>query len=121
MQNFRTLIRQAGGSNPRLALAAVVELQGDLAWLLDRAVRLARQEGYDWGRIGRVLGCSRQSVRARFAPKEQAGWPMLDPLPPHSRHLDWTESETHHFFDTVSDARRRQRFDAMGDDEAVPW
>lgn len=121
MEHLRALIRRAGGADPRLALSAVVLLERDLAWLLERAVRLARQEGYDWGRIGRLLGRSRQSVRERFAAKEKAGWPALDPLPPHARNIGWAEEETGAFLELMADIRRRRRYDALGDGDAVPW
>jgi hypothetical protein len=119
MQHLRTIIRQAACSDPRLALAAVVRLEHDLDWLRQRAVRLARQEGYDWGRIGRLLDRSRQSVRERYAALEQAGWPMLDPLPPHARNLGWAEVETNRFAELQADIRRRRAF--ASEDEVVPW
>ena len=46
--------------------------------LMVRAERLARAAGYDWGRIGRLLGRSRQSVRQRF----EYLAPLVGPLPP---------------------------------------
>jgi len=47
MRDLAQLLRDAGGSNPRLALAAVKALEAEHEWLLVRAVRLARAEGYD--------------------------------------------------------------------------
>ena len=40
------------------------------------AVALARREGFDWGRIGRNLGITRQGARQRFPAAPPA-------LPPH--------------------------------------
>ncbi|MGB8861734.1 MAG: hypothetical protein WCC60_20940, partial [Ilumatobacteraceae bacterium] len=66
MHDLGQLLHDAGGANPRLALASVKALADETDWLLVRAVRLARAEGYDWGRIGRLLGVSRQAARQRF-------------------------------------------------------
>jgi len=60
------LIDQALGDDPRVALGAVWQLQQDMVWLEQRAVMHARANGYDWGRIGRALGTSRQAARQRF-------------------------------------------------------
>ena len=60
------MLDNALGPTPRLALAAVARLKLDVAFLEGRAVALARREGYDWGRIGRLLGSSRQAVRQRW-------------------------------------------------------
>ena len=38
------------------------------------AVAIARGEGYDWGRIGRLLGITRQGARKKF--------PLAPPAPP---------------------------------------
>ena len=56
MYPLRFLLHDAGGSNPRLALAAVRALADETEWLLVRAVRLARAEGCNWAQIGRLLG-----------------------------------------------------------------
>jgi hypothetical protein len=47
-------------------LIAAHQLKGEIGWLTERVVALARCEGYDWGRIGRLLDISRQSARERF-------------------------------------------------------
>lgn len=78
---LRQVFRDAGSSNPRIALAAIRLLEDDLDWLLVRTVRMARQQGYDWARIGRLLRRSRQSVRERF---ERLA-PKAGPFPPHLR------------------------------------
>ena len=66
MRDVRQMIADAQGSNPRLALASVKALRDETDWLLVRAVRLARAQGYDWGKISRLLGVSRQAARQRF-------------------------------------------------------
>lgn len=114
MHDLGRLVRDAGGSNPRLALASVRALEDELDWLLVRAIRLARDDGYDWGRIGRLLGRSRQSVRERFdrlAPRQP-------PLPPHL--LGRGDVERHRLdqYESTADLRRRREFEA-GD--AVFW
>lgn len=81
MPDVRQLLADAGGPNPRLALASVKALADELDWLLVRAVHLARAEHYDWARIGRLLGVSRQAARQRF---ERLA-PLVGPLPPHVR------------------------------------
>jgi hypothetical protein len=47
MYDLRQLVRDAGSANPRTALAAVRVLEDEAEWLLVRAVRLARADGYD--------------------------------------------------------------------------
>jgi hypothetical protein len=118
VQQLRSVIRDAGGSNPRLALAAVRVLENDLDWLRRRAVRLARQSGYDWGTIGRLLGRTRQSVRERFADDTAP----LDPLPPHARGLSDTDEYYRRLFERCADHRRRREFEGAPEgDEVVPW
>ena len=108
------MVADAGGSNPRLALASVKALENELDWLLVRAVRLARAEGYDWARIGRLLGMSRQSARERFdrlAPK-------YGPLPPHTRGRTPWERHATEVAESRADARRRSEFET---DDPVFW
>jgi len=114
MHDLRTLIADAGGADPRLALASVRVLQDETEWLLVRAVRLARQDGYDWGRIGRLLGVTRQAARERF----QRLAPRVGPFPPHmSGRTDW-ERHAARVAEAVADLRRRQDFDG---DDPVFW
>ena len=106
MEDLRQLFRDARGSSPRLALAAMRALEKEFDWLLVRAVRLARDNGYDWGRIGRLLGVSRQAVRQRFdrlAPK--AG-----PLPP-SRGITPMERHIRELAEDTQDLRRQREFE----------
>jgi hypothetical protein len=60
------MIDNALGDEPKAALVASHQLKAEVAWLTERSVALARREGYDWGRIGRLLGMTRQSARERF-------------------------------------------------------
>lgn len=66
-QHLDLMLDNALGATPRLALAAVAQLKLDIDFLEGRAVALARREGYDWGRIGRLLVISRQAARQRWA------------------------------------------------------
>ena len=113
MEDLRQLFRDARGSNPRLALGAARALQSELDWLLVRVVRLARDNGYDWGRIGRLLGVSRQAARQRFdrlAPK-------TSPLPP-SRGLTPMERHAREIAEITEDLRRQRELER---DDPMLW
>ena len=70
------MIDRALGSNPKEALIAARQLEDEVRWLQQRAVAVARNNGYDWGRIGRLFGLTRQGARKRF--------PLAPPAqPPH--------------------------------------
>lgn len=114
MDQLQRLLRDAQSANPRLALAAVRALEDEVEWLLVRAVRLARADGYDWGRIGRSLGRRRQSVRERF---ERLA-PKVGPLPPHLRLLTDVERDLMEFQARLGDHRRRREFE---DGDPVAW
>ena len=107
MHEVRQLVADAGGSNPRLALASVKALEDELDWLLVRAVRLARAEGYDWARIGRLLGVSLQAVRKRF----DVLAPLMGPLPPHARGRTQWERQATELAEHAADVRRRVEFE----------
>ena len=51
-------------------------LRDEIDWLIERAVALARREGFDWGRISRLLGITRQWARERL--NSGAGHPPDD-------------------------------------------
>lgn len=108
MHQVRQLVVDAGGSNPRLALASVKALEDELDWLLVRAVRLARAEGYDWARIGRLLGVSRQGARKRF----ESLAPLMGPLPPHTRGRTPWERQATDLAEQAADVRRRAEFES---------
>lgn len=67
-----------------------LETVARLRWLLDQAetelVAAARDEGRNWGKIGRALGITRQSARERFAkpsaPRSDVDQMMLWPYEP---------------------------------------
>ena len=69
------MIDRALGEEPKPALIAARQLKAEVDWLTERAVALARREGYDWGRISRLLGITRQWARQRF----KAAPPRLPP------------------------------------------
>ena len=88
-------------------------LEEEVDWLLVRVVRLARDNGYDWGRIGRLLGVSRQAVRQRFdrlAPK-------TGPLPP-TRGFTPMERHIRENAEMTQDLRRQREFEA---DDPMLW
>ncbi len=114
MYDLRQLVRDAGSANPRIALAAVRVLEDEVEWLLVRAVRLARTEGYDWGRIGRLLGRRRQTVRERFGRLA----PGMSPLPPHLRERSDLERASAELRERLADQRRRREFES---DDPVAW
>jgi len=73
IDELHRLINDALADDPRVALIACRRLSDDeFASIERRAVRRARQEGWTWARIGRLLGRTRQSVRARFADVDSA-------------------------------------------------
>ena len=114
MHDLAQLVRDAGGNDPRLALASVKVLQDEQEWLLVRAVRLARAEGYDWGRVGRLLGVSRQAARQRY---ERLA-PLVGPTPPHTRGRTPWEAHAADLAESGEDVRRRREFES-GD--AIFW
>ena len=105
----------ARSSDPRLALAGVKFMEEECEWLMVRAVRLARAAGYDWGRIGRLLGRSRQAVRQRF---ERLA-PIVGPLPPALVRRGIAAKEFDELYQRFADARRRREFET--DDDVVAW
>jgi len=114
MREIRQIVADAQGTDPRLALVAVRELAEETDWLLVRAVRQARSVGYDWGRISRLLGVSRQGARQRF---ERLA-PLAGPMPPRTRGRTLWERDAIELFEGSADLRRRREFES-GD--AVFW
>ncbi|HQZ32969.1 MAG TPA: hypothetical protein PK020_01025 [Ilumatobacteraceae bacterium] len=114
MRDVRQMIADAQGDNPRLALVAAKGLRAETDWLLVRAVRLARAQGYDWGKISRLLGVSRQAARQRFDRLA----PTVGPTMPHTRGRTPWEQHAVELAEATADLRRRREFEA-GD--AVFW
>lgn len=114
MRDVRQMIADAQGADPRLALASVKALADETDWLLIRAVRLARAQGYDWGRISRLLGVSRQAARQRFDRLA----PTVGPTMPHTRGRTPWEQHATDLVESKVDLRRRREFES-GD--AVFW
>lgn len=75
------MIDRALGDDARDALIASRQLREELLWLEQRAVVHARAAGFDWGRIGRNLGLTRQGARQKFGK-------LALMMPPHVRALD---------------------------------
>jgi len=103
-------------TDPRLALAGVKFMEDECQWLMVRAVRLARAAGYDWGRIGRLLGRSRQAVRERFDRLA----PLVGPLPPSLVRAGIAAKEFNETYEMLADVHRQVRLEADGDD-VVAW
>lgn len=109
------MIDRALGDDPRQALMAARDLVKETEWLMQRAVALARREGFDWGRIGRNLGVTRQGARQKFpaAPPRQ---------PPHmirQAQADRDRLRTERLLKSIQDGTARRRYD-LGDDP-VAW
>ena len=107
------MIDRALGDDPRQALMSARDLVPETEWLLQRAVALARREGFDWGRIGRNLGLTRQGARQKFpaAPPRQ---------PPHVVRLARAERDQQ----ATEQLIRRLRDGSVGtaeDDDPVAW
>ena len=115
---LKDLFRDAGGSNPHRALAAVRALSAETDWLLVRAVRLARDEGYNWARIGRLLGVSRQAAKKRFEHLDDNVGPVTPFSPPHTRGRTVWDLQRQGFYEVIADIRRNREFES-GD--AVFW
>jgi hypothetical protein len=81
------LIHAALDRDPRTALVACRRLERDeLPWLTERAVRLARAEGWSWRPIARLLHISHQAAQKRYrsvvgsAPRPAARQPEFGEL-----------------------------------------
>ena len=62
------LVEDALGDDPRKALIAYRKLTAEqLPWIEQRVVMLARQQDWNWARIGRLLGRSRSALLQRFS------------------------------------------------------
>lgn len=71
------MIDDALGDDPKAALVAAHRLAKEIGWLQQKAVALARVNGWGWGHIGRLLGMTRQGARKKF--------PLAPPQPsPHT-------------------------------------
>jgi hypothetical protein len=106
------MIDNALGDDPKRALIAARQLRDEVEWLTERSVALARREGWDWGRISRLLGITRQWARERFktAPPR---------LPPHVvAHNRYTAErrETERLIGQLGRPKRRAQ-----DDDPVAW
>jgi hypothetical protein len=107
------MIDRALGDDPKHALIASHQLRKEVEWLTERSVALARREGFDWARIGRLLGITRQAARVRFkaAPPRQ---------PPHvaaRNHYLAEERETERLINELARAKPAQQDDY----DVVAW
>jgi hypothetical protein len=102
------------GDDPRLAVAAARQLREEVGWIEQRAVALARREGYDWARIGRLLGTSRQSARERFSRQ----LPRLRPSPVRHDDVQRQHDEIERMFGRLTEDRYQA---GLGDGEVTPW
>lgn len=111
------MIDHALGDDPKLALMSARQLKDEVQWLTERSVALARREGFDWGRIGRLLAITRQSARERFKSAPPG-------MPPHvvarNRYLA-EQRQGERLLKQIQSGTYRSADDGDGTDEAVPW
>jgi hypothetical protein len=107
------MIDRALGDDAREALAAVRELDAEVDWLKKKAVAQARRDGFDWGRIGRLLGVTRQSARERYR--------VIVPAPP--PHIVAKDRYLRHNRETERLINRMQagRPEPGDQGDVVPW
>ncbi|MFW2334569.1 hypothetical protein [Ilumatobacter sp.] len=115
-----TMIKQnidaALGPDGRSAIIAVRELRRrDLPWMEERAVRLARAEGYSWAQLGRLLRRSRQAVRQRYGHVDGTVQ-LLPPLSPTTEQFVVNLVGTRR-----DDVRRRREFDRARSGDLIAW
>jgi hypothetical protein len=113
-QKIDRMLDQALGANPRLAMAAARKLRAECEWIEARAVALARREGYDWGRIGRLLGMSRQAARQRFARQVPRIAPSASIVDDFQRQRD----EITRFGNRMAEERCQAQ---LGDRDVIAW
>jgi hypothetical protein len=106
------MIDDALGTDAKAALVASRRLKAEVEWLTERAVAVARGQGYNWGQISRLLGITRQWARERFknAPPR---------LPPHVvAHNCYMadERKTERLLRQLGQPKRRDQ-----DDDPVAW
>ena len=95
------------GDDPRAALIAFARLTEDeLPWLEQRVVALARREGWNWAKIGRLLRRTRQTVR-----QKHHGAPLAKRRDPH---LPYHRGE-------AKFAKLRRDLERQRDDDPVAW
>ena len=109
------MIDRALGDDPKSALIAARELKQEVEWLTERSVALARREGYNWGRISRLLGITRQWARERF----KAAPPRLPPHVVARNHYLEEQRQTERLLSRLGQSKPRH--DDDDDDDAVPW
>ena len=64
---LKALLDDVLDDDPRAALIAYRRLvEHELPWIEQRVVALARREEWNWAKIARLLGRTRQSVHERF-------------------------------------------------------
>jgi hypothetical protein len=108
------MVDRALGNDPKAALIAARQLKNEVEWMTERSVALARREGYDWGRISRLLGITRQWARERF----KAAPPRLPPhVVAHNQYLA-EQRQTERLLSQLDQPKPRQGDDG---DDAVPW
>lgn len=120
IDELHRLVNDAVADDPRVALIACRRLADREIPLIERkAVRRARQNGWTWARIGRLLGRTRQSVRARFASVDEPPPMRLpDPTP------EWDPGASDRAVARYERALRLAReFDEYAEDgsDVTPW
>ncbi len=105
------MIDDALGEEPKRALIAARQLKEEVEWLTERSVALARREGYDWGRISRLLGITRQWARVRF----KTAPPRLAPHVVARNRYTAEQRETKRLIGQLGQPKRRDQ------DDGVAW
>jgi hypothetical protein len=120
IDELHQLINDSLADDPRVALIACRRLaHEEFASIERRAVRRARQDGWTWARIGRLLGRTRQSVRARFADVD-----AVPPLRLPDPKQEWDPCAGDRAVARYQRALRlAQEFNALADDgsDVTPW
>jgi hypothetical protein len=110
-------IEQVLDDDPRLALIALRQLlDEDVPWLERMAIRTARREGFEWSRIGRLLGRTRQAVRQRYGSIDGTFEAVRFDRPTDGDRLfaDYQRG--------LAERRRRQRLEELeASGDIVPW
>jgi DNA-directed RNA polymerase specialized sigma24 family protein len=66
-QDAIQIASEAGDPDPAVGLAAVAALRGLLESLEQLQVERARDQGWQWQRIARALGVSKQAVHKKYS------------------------------------------------------
>ncbi|NND73507.1 MAG: hypothetical protein HKN44_00725 [Ilumatobacter sp.] len=107
IRELEQLARLSTSDDPHTALVACRRLERDeLPWLRERAVIIARRQGWAWRPIARLLGVSHQSIARRYRDSARR-------MPRHERSPGWGAEEERALFGHLRNLRL--------DDELASW